>query len=149
MQGIGVSMEAPGNPFEITPNGVNPPTGSNVISLGSYDGTTTWASGLLYTDQNFKNTSGTKIKLNTNFRYYQSKDDAINRENPLLPTLNIRVYMYKASDSPNGSNLVSSQTVSLNHSTSVTFNVEKNQGYYFQFACNIGNYVSGDFTVTK
>lgn len=147
--GIGVSTQTPApitKPGGIQPMGSTPPNSSDpLVTLGTYDGSITWASGYMYSAKWVK-TSGTTIKIDADFDMYMSQADATNKTNPLSNAhANISIWLVDSSGNSVGPKYVTT----CNGLQTVTFTVTANKQYYVKFNFNTGYYESGDFTVYK
>ncbi|WP_157872790.1 hypothetical protein [Desulfoscipio gibsoniae] len=149
-QGTGVSSQPPGSltsePDISQPSGVKPPSPSNeTVKLGTYEGTVNWASGMLYSHK-WVRTSGTTIKLDGCFGIYKTKEDAINRKNP-LSNLRAPISIWLVDSSGKST---SAKTIYTNDGwKTISFTVTANEDYYVAFDFNTGYYESGDFKVYK
>lgn len=129
----------------IQPYGSSPPGSSaSVHNLDSstYNGDIEWMGSLMYSNKWLK-TNKYKIKVSSNFRAYYSKQNAIDKSNPLTVKTTTKFRLVG-----NDGSSTSWQTVTNTSSDYVTFGITPNTKYYLEISPVNGYYTSGSFTIT-
>lgn len=146
--GIGVSSVPPAIiNTTIQPYGSSPPAiGGAFYSLnnGSYNGTIEWMTSYMYSNV-WVGTSTTTISLYSNMRVYATKENAINKNSPLINTNTVTRYRLVGSD---GSS-TSWKSVTNNSSGTIDFPVTADMTYYLQIDPVDGYYTSGTFMLSR